>query len=757
MTGGVLPRSGVYYGTGGVDILAYTQVEAYCFFTKDLQSGASGNSIERGHIGSISQLCWSPDGRLLSCSADGTVKVWHYHLIGKTEERATARGDFGAALAAVFSADGNWVAAGYSDGRIRLWQLGLPPQRAIVWSCCQSVAFIGGERRLVSDRVTYDFSERLEAPAHTYTPEAVTALVVQTAGRRFAFSQGGLLRVWEQGSREQLRQWRAHDGPIVALASSFDGKALASASVDGVVKLWSWETGDLDRTLDPGVGPLHAVAWSRDGRQLAVTGVRGAVVWDLSGPSDPKLRFEHDLPYSAVAFGANVMAISGAQGTVELHDPGSGKLLHRLRGHKNGVRSLAFGPDGILLASGASGDSVRLWNALEGKQVAAFEQPSRGPLTASWLAFDPQGRYLAFNESQVWDLQSKTKVSGVETGLFDLCGQFLGDGSGVLLGTEFGAVRLCRLEEIDQKLKAVRGVGLAKPGSGSVDVLGLTIVVPGGHVSAVWGIAASKDGRWFATASHDHTVKLWDARSMKLVRTLTGHQEVVWGVAFSPDSQFLATGSVTERSGEICLWEVATGKEIHRFHGHPRLVTSLAFHPTQPLLASCSNDGSLYLWDLSNRKSLGLLHKLDPGVYSIAFRPDGRWLAVGCPDYRVALWKMEHAPATPAAPDKYLTGHTGAVWSVGFNADGTTLATGSERGVMILWNGETFEKMATLRGGVGQIRGISFSSDGQLLAGSAFDGPLIVWNLAALRRSLQEMSVGDWETAQLETRPPRQD
>jgi WD40 repeat protein len=118
---------------------------------------------------------------------------------------------------------------------------------------------------------------------------------------------------------------------------------------------------------------------------------------------------------------------------------------------------------------------------------------------------------------------------------------------------------------------------------------------------------------------------------------------------------------------------------------------------------------------------------------------------------------MEHAPATPAAPDKYLIGHTGAVWSVGFNADGTTLATGSERGMMILWNGETFEKMATLRGGVGQIRGISFSSDGQLLAGSAFDGPLIVWDLAHLRRSLREMSVGDWETAQLESSPPRQD
>ena len=451
-----------------------------------------------------------------------------------------------------------------------------------------------------------------------------------------------------------------------------------------------------------------------------------------------------------------MLAVTGAESTVELHDPRSGKLLHVLRGHKNGVRALAFGPDGILLASGASNDMVRLWNAALGQDVAVFEAGLSAGVLANWLAFDPLGRYLAFN-SQIWDLHSNALVSRLSFHEIDLCGQFLPDGSALLLGSQFGAVRHCALAEIDLARKAVQGVGQAKPVLGPVDVDVLKAIVPGGHLVTVWGITASPDGRWIATSSHDRTVKLWDAGTMNLVRTLTGHQNLVWCVAFSPDSQFLATGSETAHSGEIRLWEVATGKEIKRFEGHSQLVLSLAFHPTRPLLASSSQDGSVLLWDLSARKSLGLLHQFDQEVRSIAFRPDGRWLAAACHDHSVALWDWERSPTFPVPPDKILMGHTGAVWSVGFSADGHILASGSERGVIILWNGETFEKMTTLRGGTGQIRGISFSRDSRFLAGSAYFNPAIIWDLALLRRSLREMGLGDLMASRAETRTPRQD
>jgi WD40 repeat protein len=263
--------------------------------------------------------------------------------------------------------------------------------------------------------------------------------------------------------------------------------------------------------------------------------------------------------------------------------------------------------------------------------------------------------------------------------------------------------------------------------------------VPGGHVHTVWGVATSQDGRWVATASHDGTVKLWDAQNMQLVRTFTGHSDIVWCVAFSPDGKRLASGGA-----DLKVWEVATGRELYDFDKHKRMVSSVAFHPNGRWLASGSYDGTVRLWDVAGGRSLGLLHQFGQVVNNLAFRPDGRWLASAGQDQQIHLWDLSQGlPALPAPPDRTLTGHSATVWSVGWSADRLHLASGSEGGVIILWNGETFQKVVTLRGGTGQIRSISFSRDGSLLAGAAYVSATIVWDLPRLRQSLRELNV-DW-------------
>ena len=216
-----------------------------------------------------------------------------------------------------------------------------------------------------------------------------------------------------------------------------------------------------------------------------------------------------------------------------------------------------------------------------------------------WLAYQPRGHFLVSGclpteLTRVWDLRTGVAVAGLH-GTADGCGAFTSDGATLLLGAQTGAVRLCRLAVVEKAVSAATGPGV-RPATDPVRIDLPEVVVPGGHQEDVWGIAASPDGKWFATAGHDHSVKLWDAQTMELVRTLEGHNALVWSVAFSRDSKLLASGS-----GTIKIWDVATGKELYDCKGHERLVTGLAFHPQKPWLFSCSFDGTVRIWDDSTR------------------------------------------------------------------------------------------------------------------------------------------------------------
>jgi WD40 repeat protein len=294
------------------------------------------------------------------------------------------------------------------------------------------------------------------------------------------------------------------------------------------------------------------------------------------------------------------------------------------RPHRS-VYSVAFSPDGRLLASGSDDKTIKLWDVASGREVRTLSGHT------SWVnsvAFSPDGRLLASGSSdqtiKLWDVASGREVrtltghiSPVESVAFSPDGRLLASGS----CGRYESGRGCVQGEI--KLWDVASGSLVRTLSG--------------HTGGVRSVAFSPDGRLLASGSKDTTIKLWEVASGREVRTLSGHTDWVLSVAFSPDGRLLASGSDDKT---IKLWEVASGREVRTLSGH----TGCLVRGVQPRRAAAG----LRL-RVTTRSSCGMwpvAEKCAPSpatptwVYSVAFSPDGRLLASGSGDITIKLWDI---------------------------------------------------------------------------------------------------------------------
>lgn len=425
------------------------------------------------------------------------------------------------------------------------------------------------------------------------------------------------------------------------------------------------------------IGSVNAVAINPEGTMLASAGFdEGIILWDLSTrrPLGPPLFRNAD-----------------------------GSLI----GHTSAVHSLAFSPDGSLLASAGDDNRVILWDVAGRQPIHVISNA----FSVVQVAFSPDGSLLAWGQctsadscdaAEIRFLTVSTRqpdprpLTGFSGVVFDLA--FNNAGSQLISGGADHKVYVWSMAERSNSLTF------------------------SGHNDAIYAVAFSPDGRRAVSGGLDKTLIVYDLVEGTRSRPIDAGGSVVTSLAFRPGGRMLASAGFNDR---ILRWEV-TGNTLSPLGkplvAHTGAIQDLAFSTDGAMLASSGQDANVVLWDLNGSDLIRPLANHTPDRQIGVLTPDGRTLITGGDESQILFWDLETGKqaAQPIAVDKSIYALTTS------SARHGLLAAGDAGGTVTIWSQTGDERLREWRTDEPAIYTVEINPSGRLLAYGSSDGHVVM-------------------------------